>query len=336
MWELQAKNLTYDRQLIPKAEGLAKYRAMNEPMKVELIEERADDRSPNTRSARISSISAAARTCPDTSKIKAFKLLSIAGAYWKGDEKNKQLQRIYGTAWFTKKELDEYLNKLEEAKKRDHRKLGQELDLFSIQELAGPGPDLLPSQGRHYPQAAGRLDARRLSEARLLAGLHAARDARDLWKTSGHANFYSENMFTPMELDDAEYQLKPMNCPGHILIYRDRQHSYRDLPVRLGELGTVYRYERSGTMHGLLRVRGFTQDDAHIFCTPDQIEDEIVNCLDFAIDTLKTFGFNEYKAEISTWDGGASGKYDGEPEASGRWPKARCARPATGSASTPR
>jgi threonyl-tRNA synthetase len=136
---------------------------------------------------------------------------------------------------------------------------------------------------------------------------------RELWKVSGHANYYSENMFTPMELDDAEYQLKPMNCPGHILIYADRQHSYRDLPVRLGELGTVYRYERSGTMHGLLRVRGFTQDDAHIFCTPEQVEDEIVNCLDFAAETLRTFGFTEYKAEISTWDGGVSGKYDGEP-----------------------
>jgi threonyl-tRNA synthetase len=137
---------------------------------------------------------------------------------------------------------------------------------------------------------------------------------RELWKTSGHANFYSENMFKPMELDDAEYQLKPMNCPGHILIYADKLRSYRDLPVRLGELGTVYRYERSGVMHGLLRVRGFTQDDAHIFCTPDQIEDEIVNCLQFAIDVLRTFGFDDYEAELSTWDGGASGKYDGTPD----------------------
>ena len=137
---------------------------------------------------------------------------------------------------------------------------------------------------------------------------------RDLWKVSGHADYYSENMFKPMELDDAEYQLKPMNCPGHILIYRDKKRSYRELPVRLGELGTVYRYERSGTMHGLMRVRGFTQDDAHIFCTPEQIEDEIVNCLEFAADTLKTFGFDKYEAELSTWDGGASGKYDGAPE----------------------
>jgi threonyl-tRNA synthetase len=136
----------------------------------------------------------------------------------------------------------------------------------------------------------------------------------DLWKTSGHLGHYKENMFTGMELDDAEYRLKPMNCPGHILIYRDRQHSYRELPVRLGELGTVYRYERSGVMHGLLRVRGFTQDDAHIFCTPDQIEDEVVSCLEFAIDVLKTFGFEQYEAELSTWDGGKSGKYDGTPE----------------------
>ena len=141
---------------------------------------------------------------------------------------------------------------------------------------------------------------------------HVAR--RELYKVSGHANFYSDNMFTPMELDDAEYQLKPMNCPGHILIYADKPHSYRDLPVRLGELGTVYRYERSGTMHGLMRVRGFTQDDAHIFCTPDQIEDEVVGCLQFAVDTLKTFGFDSYEAELSTWDNGVSGKYDGAPE----------------------
>jgi threonyl-tRNA synthetase len=314
MWELQAKNLPYDRQLIAKPEGIEKYRRMNEPMKVELIEERADavfseyTLGPNfidfCRGPHI----------PDTSRIKAFKLLSIAGAYWKGDEKNKQLQRIYGTAWFTKKELDEYLHKLEEAKKRDHRKLGQELDLFSIQELAGPGLIFFhPKGGIVRKQLEDWMrDAYLKRGYSLVYTPHVMR--RELWKTSGHAGFYSENMFTPMELDDAEYQLKPMNCPGHVLIYRDRQHSYRDLPVRLGELGTVYRYERSGTMHGLLRVRGFTQDDAHIFCTPGQIEDEIVNCLDFATDTLKTFGFNEYKAEISTWDGGASGKYEGEPE----------------------
>jgi threonyl-tRNA synthetase len=312
MWELQAKNLTFERRLIPKAEGLEKYRRMNEPMKVELIEEKADEIfSEYTLGPNFIDFCRGPHV-PDTSRLKAFKLLSIAGAYWKGDEKNKQLQRIYGTAWFTKKELDDYLHKLEEAKKRDHRKLGQELDLFSIQELAGPGLIFFhPKGGIIRKQLEDWMrDAYLKRGYSLVYTPHVMR--HELWKTSGHANFYSENMFTPMQLDDAEYQLKPMNCPGHILIYRDRQHSYRDLPVRLGELGTVYRYERSGTMHGLLRVRGFTQDDAHIFCTPEQIEDEIVKCLDFAADTLRTFGFNDYQAEISTWDGGVSGKYDGD------------------------
>src|SRR5579864_5138198 len=239
---------------------------------------------------------------PDTSKIKAFKLLSIAGAYWKGNEHNKQLQRIYGTAFFTQKELEDYLNQIEEAKKRDHRKLGKELDLFSIQELAGPGLIFFhPKGGIIRKTIEDWMRDQYLKRGySLVYTPHVARF--DLWKTSGHAGFYAANMFSRMELDDAEYQLKPMNCPFHILIYADKQHSYRDLPVRLGELGTVYRYERSGTMHGLLRVRGFTQDDAHIFCTPEQVEDEIVNCLDFAIDTLKTFGFSEYKTELSTWN----------------------------------
>ncbi len=314
MWELQGQSLAFDRKLIAKPEGLEKYRQMNEPMKVELIEERADDIfSEYTLGPHFIDFCRGPHV-PDTSKLKAFKLLSIAGAYWKGDEKNKQLQRIYGTAWFTKKELDEYLAKLEEAKRRDHRKLGQELDLFSIQELAGPGLIFFhPKGGIIRKQLEDWMrDAYLQRGYSLVYTPHVMR--RDLWKVSGHAGFYSDNMFKPMELDDAEYQLKPMNCPGHILIYRDRQHSYRDLPVRLGELGTVYRYERSGTMHGLLRVRGFTQDDAHIFCTPEQIEDEVVKCLDFATDTLKTFGFESYKAEISTWDGGASGKYDGEAD----------------------
>jgi threonyl-tRNA synthetase len=283
-------------------------------MKVELIEERADNVfSEYTLGPNFIDFCRGPHV-PSTTKIKSFKLLSIAGAYWKGNEKNRQLQRIYGTAWFTKKELDEHLAKLEEAKKRDHRKLGQELDLFSIQELAGPGLIFFhPKGGMVRKQLEDWMRNQYLARGYALVYTpHVMR--RDLWKVSGHANYYSENMFTPMELDDAEYQLKPMNCPGHILIYRDKKRSYRELPVRLGELGTVYRYERSGTMHGLLRVRGFTQDDAHIFCTPEQIEDEVVNCLEFAADTLKTFGFDRYVAELSTWDGGASGKYDGAPE----------------------
>src|SRR5580692_3376544 len=309
MWQIQARQLPYDRIYTPKEEGLRKY--SDAWMKCELITESAGEVFTEYTLGPHFVDFCRGPHLPNTSKIKAFKLLSIAGAYWKGDEHKKQLQRIYGTAWFSRKELDEYLNKLEEAKKRDHRKLGQELDLFSIQELAGPGLIFFhPKGGIIRKQLEDWMrDAYLKRGYSLVYTPHVMR--RELWKTSGHAGFYSENMFTPMELDDAEYQLKPMNCPGHILIYRDRQHSYRDLPVRLGELGTVYRYERSGTMHGLLRVRGFTQDDAHIFCTPEQIEEEIVGCLDFATDTLKTFGFNEYKAEISTWDGGASGKYEG-------------------------
>jgi threonyl-tRNA synthetase len=320
MWEIQARNLPYERVLTPKQEGLRKY--ADQKMKIELISEKADEVfSEYTLGPHFIDFCRGPHV-PSTARLKAFKLLSIAGAYWKGDEKNQQLQRIYGTAFFTKKELDEYLHKLEEAKKRDHRKLGKELDLFSVQELAGPGLIYFHPRGGAVRKILedwmrDQYVARGYS---LVYTPHVVR--RDLFKVSGHANFYAENMFTPMELDDAEYQLKPMNCPGHILIYADRQRSYRDLPVRLGELGTVYRYERSGVMHGLLRVRGFTQDDAHIFCTPQQIEDEVVACLEFARDVLHTFGFDRYEAELSTWDGGATGKYDGE---AGQWQLAETA-----------
>ncbi len=312
MLELQAKNLPFERVMTPKEVGLAKY--SDDWMKHELIEERAGEIfSEYTLGPHFIDFCRGPHV-PSTSRLKAFKLLSVAGAYWKGDEHNARLQRIYGTAFFNKKEQDAYLQRLEEAKKRDHRKLGQELDLFSIQELAGPGLIFWhPKGGRIRKIIEDWMRDQYLARGySLVYTPHVMR--RDLWKISGHANFYSDNMFKPMELDDAEYQLKPMNCPGHILIYKDKLHSYRDLPVRLGELGTVYRYERSGVMHGLMRVRGFTQDDAHIFCTPEQIEDEVVSCLQFAIDTLSNFGFDDYEAELSTWDGGASGKYDGTPE----------------------
>jgi len=312
MTELQAKGLAFERVMTPKDVGLKKY--SDDWMKRELIEERAGEIfSEYTLGPHFIDFCRGPHV-PSTSRLKAFKLLSVAGAYWKGDEHNPRLQRIYGTAFFSKKELEAYLQRLEEAKKRDHRKLGQELDLFSIQDLAGPGLIFWhPKGGRIRKIIEDWMRDQYLSRGySLVYTPHVMR--RDLWKISGHANFYSENMFKPMELDDAEYQLKPMNCPGHILIYADKLRSYRDLPVRLGELGTVYRYERSGVMHGLMRVRGFTQDDAHIFCTPEQIEDEVVNCLQFAIDTLNTYGFDDYEAELSTWDGGASGKYDGTPE----------------------
>jgi threonyl-tRNA synthetase len=312
MWEIQARALPYERVLTKKEEGLKKY--SEAWMKCQLIDERAGEVfTEYTLGPKFIDFCRGPHI-PDTSKIKAFKLLSIAGAYWKGDEKNKQLQRIYGTAFFTPKELDAYLKQVEEAKKRDHRKLGKELDLFSIQELAGPGLIFFHPKGGIIRKLLedwmrDQYLARGYS---LVYTPHVAK--LDLWKTSGHANFYAQNMFTPIELDDAEYQLKPMNCPFHILIYADRQRSYRDLPVRLGELGTVYRYERSGTLNGLFRVRGFTQDDAHIFCRPDQAEDEVVNCLQFAIDTLEAYGFDKYEAELSTWDGGASGKYAGSAD----------------------
>src|SRR5690348_6488328 len=312
MWEIQARNLPYERVMTPKDAGLAKY--SDAWMKCELIRERAGEVfSEYTLGPQFIDFCRGPHV-PSTSKIKAFKLLSIAGAYWKGNEHNKQLQRIYGTAFFTKKELEEYLHKLEEAKKRDHRKLGQELDLFSIQELAGPGLIFFhPKGGIVRKQIEDWMRDQYLKRGYALVYTpHIVR--RELFKVSGHANFYGENMFTPMLLDDAEYQPKPMNCPGHILIYANKQRSYRELPVRLGELGTVYRYERSGVMHGLMRVRGFTQDDAHIFCTPGQIENEVVDCLQFAFDTLETYGFRSYEAELSTWDNGASGKYDGSPD----------------------
>jgi threonyl-tRNA synthetase len=312
MWELQAQDLPYQRKYMEKEKGLTLYG--DQPMKCELITEKADAIFSEYSLGNHFIDFCRGPHVPSTKKIKAFKLLSIAGAYWKGNEKNAQLQRIYGTSFFTKKELDDYLARLEEAKKRDHRKLGQELDLFSIQELAGPGLIFFHPKGA----IVRKIIEDWMRDQYLARGYdlvytpHVMR--ADLWKTSGHLSHYAENMFAGMELDDAEYRLKPMNCPGHILIYRDRLRSYRELPVRYGELGTVYRYERSGTMHGLLRVRGFTQDDAHIFCAPEQIEDEVVSCLEFALDTLKTFGFEQYEAEISTWDGGKSGKYDGAPE----------------------
>jgi threonyl-tRNA synthetase len=239
---------------------------------------------------------------PSTGRVKAVKVTKVAGAYWLGDEKNPQLQRIYGTAFFSKKEMDEYFAKLEEAARRDHRVLGKQLDLFSIQELAGAGLIFWHPKGgiiRKVMEDWMREECLRRGY-QLVYTPHVARV--NLWQTSGHEGFYAGNMFTPMELDDAMYRMKPMNCPFHILIYKNSPKSYRDLPARYAELGNVYRYERSGTMHGLLRVRGFTQDDAHIFCMPSQIEDEVVACIDFAEAVLKTFGFNEFKVELSTWD----------------------------------
>ena len=303
MQELVQQNLPYAREFLPRQEGLAKFKGEGDFMKCHFIEQftKPDEKISIYKTGKFLDFCRGPHI-PSTGKIKAFKLLNIAGAYWLGDEKNPQLQRIYGTSFFSKKDLDDYLNKIEEAKKRDHRVLGQQLDLFSIQDLAGPGLIFWHPKGgiiRKEMEDWMREEYLRRGYS-LVYTPHVAR--RQLFHTSGHEGYYSQNMFDAMELDDAEYRLKPMNCPGHILIYKDSLKSYRDLPVRLGELGTVYRYERSGVMHGLLRVRGFTQDDAHIFCTPEQIESEIAGCLDFALDVLKDFGFDKFQTELSTWN----------------------------------
>lgn len=237
---------------------------------------------------------------PDTAYIQAFKLLRVAGAYWRGDEKNDVLQRIYGTAFYDKKALKKHLNALEEAKKRDHRKLGKELELFTIQDDIGPGLILWQPKGSQLRRLIEDYwkDEHYRHGYELLYTPHIAK--QDLWKTSGHLDFYSENMYSPMSIDDVAYQLKPMNCPFHIGVYNTRKRSYREFPIRWGELGTVYRYERAGALHGLLRVRGFTQDDAHIFCRPDQLEEEIFNILDLNLLILKNFGFTEYDIYLST------------------------------------
>ncbi len=315
MREIVKRDPRNERVWLPREETLAQFKEMGEEMKCELIEDKTEgDKISVYKTGEQFLDFCRGPHIPSMGRIKAFKLLSVAGAYWKGDERNARLQRIYGTSFFSKKDLDEYLLRLEEAKKRDHRKLGKELDLFSIQESAGPGLIFWHPKGGTIRRAME--DWLRDEYVRrgysLVYTPHVAR--HDLWKTSGHAEFFSDNMFSTMQLDDSDYQLRPMNCPFHILMYKDRLRSYRDLPVRMGELGTVYRYERSGVMHGLLRVRGFTQDDAHIFCTPDQVKEEILGCVDFALDVLKTFGFDKFEIELSTWDDGAGGKYAGSAE----------------------
>jgi len=303
MQELAQQNIPYAREFLPRQEGLEKFKGEGDFMKCHFIEQftEPDEKISIYKTGKFLDFCRGPHI-PSTGKIKAFKLLNIAGAYWLGDEKNPQLQRIYGTAFFSKKDLDAYLNSLEEAKKRDHRVLGQQLDLFSIQELAGPGLIFWhPKGGIIRKEMEDWMRDQYVKRGySLVYTPHVMR--RQLFFTSGHEGYYAQNFFDFMELDDAEYRLKPMNCPGHILIYKDSLRSYRDLPVRLGELGTVYRYERSGVMHGLLRVRGFTQDDAHIFCTPDQIEKEIADCVEFARDVLKDYGFDQFQTELSTWD----------------------------------
>ncbi len=272
----------------------------NEPLKLEVISEIPDGEAISTYSHGEFEDLCAGPHVDSTGSIPAFKLLNVAGAYWRGDESRQMLQRIYGTAFESQEELLRHLDRLEEAKKRDHRTLGRDLDLFSVHEDVGAGLIIWHPKGarvrnlfedfwkaEHYKRGYELVYTPNIGRA-------------NLWETSGHLDFFQENMFSPSLNDDQEYYLKPMNCPFHIMYYRSALRSYRDLPMRVGELGTVYRYERGGTLHGMMRVRGFTQDDAHIFCRPDQVEDEIDGVLDLTFDLLGAFGFDKYTVNVST------------------------------------
>ncbi|MFO0774889.1 MAG: threonine--tRNA ligase [Nitrospiraceae bacterium] len=298
--EIAKRNLPISRREFSKAEAIQFFQSRGEQYKVELINSFPEGEPISAYSQGDFVDLCRGPHLPATGHINAFKLLSTGGAYWRGDERNPMLQRIYGTSFTSKDELDAYLHKLEEIKRRDHRKLGKELDLVTIQDEIGPGLVLWHPKG-----AAIRLIIENFwREQHLKDGYelvyspHVAR--LDMWKTSGHVDFYRENMFATMKVENSEYQLKPMNCPYHIMIYKSHLRSYRDLSLRYGELGTVYRYERTGVLHGLLRVRGFTQDDAHIFCRPDQMEGEVSRVLDFTFFMLRTFGFTEFEVFLST------------------------------------
>ena len=307
MWEIQARDLSYDRVLTPKEEGLRKY--ADAWMKCELITERAADIFSEYTLGPVFIDFCRGPHLPSTSKIKAFKLLSIAGAYWKGNEHNKQLQRIYGTAFFTKKDLDDYLARLEEAKKRDHRKLGKELELFTVNEAVGAGLPLWLPKGA---------TVRRLLEDYILERERAAGYQHvytpdlakvDLYKRSGHWEHYHDDMFPPMDLETEQMVLRPMNCPHHILVYESKKRSYRDLPVRIAELGTMYRYERSGVLSGLSRVRCMTLNDAHIFCTPDQIKEEFSSVMRLVEQAYRDLGITKYRYRLSLRDKDNKEKY---------------------------
>ena len=297
MREIVASNQPFVRQEVDKHAARTMFAA--QPYKLELIEELPDEKLTVYTQGSFTDLCRGPHVAT-TGEVKAFKLTTIAGAYWRGDEHRPMLQRIYGVAFPSKKELDEHLKRLEEAARRDHRKLGKELDLFSIHEEAGTGLVYWHPKGaliRSIIEDFWRSEHRKRGYD-LVFIPHVARS--ELWQKSGHLDYYKENMFSGLEMEGLTYVVKPMNCPGHILIYKSRMRSYRELPLRWAELGTVYRWERSGVLHGLTRVRGFTQDDAHIFCRPDQLEQEVMGVIEFAIFMLKTFGFQDYAVYLST------------------------------------
>ena len=298
--EIIKRNLPIKRREFSKPQAIEFFRACGEAYKVELIEGFPDNEPISAYSQGAFVDLCRGPHLPTTGHVGAFKLLNTAGAYWRGDERNPMLQRIYGTSFPTEAELEAHLARLEEIKRRDHRKVGKELDLITIQDEIGPGLVLWHPKGALIRLLIENFwrEQHLQNGYDLVYSPHVAR--LDLWKTSGHVDYYRDNMFTPMKVEASEYQLKPMNCPFHIMIYKSHLRSYRDLPIRYGELGTVYRYERTGVLHGLLRVRGFTQDDAHLFCRPDQIEGEVSRVLDFTFFILRTFGFTEFEVYLST------------------------------------
>ena len=285
------------RTEVSKSEALETFKA--NPYKVEILKELPDDSTITTYQQGTFLDLCKGPHVESTGEIGAFKLLSVAGAYWRGDEKRPMLQRIYGTAWPSQEELDDYLARVEEAQRRDHRRLGRDLDLFSVNDEIGPGLILWHPRGAMIRYQIEQFEQKEQLERgyQIVYTPHIA--SEKIYQTSGHLETYRENMYSPMSIEEVDYYLKPMNCPGHIKIYQSHVHSYRDLPIRYAELGTVYRYERSGTLHGMLRVRGFTQDDAHIFCTEEQSTDEIAAVIDLATYMAKVFGY-DFKAYLAT------------------------------------
>ena len=300
MVEIIKSGNEFERQVISRDEALSRFK--DQPYKIELINDLPEDEDISIYSQGNFTDLCRGPHVESTRQLnpKSFKLLSVAGAYWRGDEKRPMLQRIYATAWTNPKDLRLHLQKLEEIEKRDHRKVGRELDLFSTHEEAGPGLVYWHPKGARIRVAIEDFwrEEHRKNGYEFLFTPHVGKSW--LWETSGHLDFYADGMYPEMVMDKANYYAKPMNCPFHIMIYKNGKHSYRELPFRWAELGTVYRYEKSGTLHGLLRVRGFTQDDAHIFCTPDQVEDEILEVLRFSLHMLRSFGFTDIQAYLST------------------------------------
>lgn len=307
------ERLTWDKQ-----KALDYFTSKNQQLKVELIEEKVEGNEVSVYKQGDFADLCRGPHLPRVSLLKHFKLLSVAAAYWKGDETSHSMQRVYGVVFPTAEALNGHLKFLKEAQARDHRKLGKELELFSIENDIGAGLVLWHPKGSIMRREIERYwyEAHLENDYQLVNTPHIAKS--DLWNTSGHNDFYKENMFTPIEFDNTEYQLKPMNCPFHMMIFKSRNRSYKDMPIRWAELGTVYRYERSGVLHGLMRVRGFTQDDAHIYCTPAQLEEEVGKLIDFSLTMLKGFGFTELDVYLST----RPEKYVGEP---GDWEMATAA-----------